>query len=117
MVIIVVISSSMDEPVFTLDELFQAIQAFAFRIYVIVTFSLMVVLLFVSYKGYLKNVIFVDLLLVALFGGYTVLSTKALSTALSMNIKTMFKHPITYISVAVLVVTAVVSLIACLKVT
>ncbi len=103
---IVVISSRLDEPSFDLDELLAAIQNLSFRIYFGVTISLIIVLFIVSKQ--VEN-LFVDLMLVALFGGYTVLSTKALSTALSMNLDKMFIHPVTYISGFVLVLTAVVS--------
>lgn len=46
----------------------------------------------------------------ALFGGYTVLSTKALSSLLSRMFVKIFRYPITWVLIVVLVATSVLQI-------
>ncbi|KAG9325890.1 hypothetical protein KVV02_001287 [Mortierella alpina] len=54
--------------------------------------------------------IFIDLAIVAIFGGYTVLATKGVSSLLSLSFYKMFTYPIAYLLVFVLVSTAVLQI-------
>ncbi|KAF9284295.1 hypothetical protein BGZ68_004799 [Mortierella alpina] len=54
--------------------------------------------------------IFIDLGIVAIFGGYTVLATKGVSSLLSLSFYKMFTYPIAYLLVFVLVSTAVLQI-------
>ncbi|KAG0236680.1 hypothetical protein BGX31_003848 [Mortierella sp. GBA43] len=54
--------------------------------------------------------IFIDLSIVGIFGGYTVLATKGLSSLLSLSFYKMFTYPIAYLLVFVLVSTAVLQI-------
>ncbi|KAG0071093.1 hypothetical protein BGZ89_011644 [Linnemannia elongata] len=54
--------------------------------------------------------IFIDLSVVAIFGGYTVLATKGVSSLLSLSFYKMFTYPISYLLVFVLVSTAVLQI-------
>jgi hypothetical protein len=60
-----------------------------------------------SESSYGERLIGIDVGICALFGGYTVLSTKALSSLLSTIFLNLFKKPIGWILVLVLVGTSV----------
>ncbi|KAI8888111.1 DUF803-domain-containing protein [Backusella circina FSU 941] len=54
--------------------------------------------------------IMIDLGLVAIYGGYTVLSTKSVASLLSLTFFKMFAYPVSYLLIFVLVVTAVLQI-------
>jgi len=75
-------------------------------IYICVCVGLMIFLLGLS-KKYGKKTVLIDLFIVALFGGFTVLSTKAVSSLLSTVQMLMFTYLFTYLLLLVLVSTAI----------
>ncbi|RHZ80590.1 hypothetical protein Glove_134g88 [Diversispora epigaea] len=107
--IIVVINSKSNEVKLSPDAIWIAITQPQFIIYFITTCVLSILLIYLSNKiGH--KFIFVDLLLVAIFGGYTVLSTKAISSLLTMEFVLMFTYSITYLLLFVLMSTAVLQI-------
>ncbi|KAI8370513.1 magnesium transporter NIPA-domain-containing protein [Radiomyces spectabilis] len=54
--------------------------------------------------------IFVDLGLVAVYGAYTVLATKALSSMLNLTLYKLFMYPVSYILITVVLVTALMQI-------
>ncbi|KAH6601511.1 hypothetical protein BASA50_001549 [Batrachochytrium salamandrivorans] len=105
--IILAVSSQTSEPPLSADDIVAALTQPQFFIYFIVTSSLAGVMLVISYAPQGRKYILVDLLIVALFGGYTVLATKALSSLLKLSFLTLFGHWVTYLMLFVLVSTAV----------
>ncbi|CAG8455095.1 706_t:CDS:2 [Diversispora eburnea] len=107
--IIVVINSKSNEVKLSPDAIWSAIMQPQFVIYFITTCVLSIILIYLSKKiGH--KFIFVDLSLVAIFGGYTVLSTKAISSLLTMEFVLMFTDSITYLLLFVLMSTAVLQI-------
>ncbi|KAI9048978.1 hypothetical protein LZ554_006827 [Drepanopeziza brunnea f. sp. 'monogermtubi'] len=104
--ITVVLSAKTEEQKFGPHEIWGAITTTAFKIYMGVTVTLIVVLMFASPK-YGSRTILIDLGLVGLFGGYTALSTKGVASMLSSTLWGALKTPVTYALVAVLIATAV----------
>ncbi|KAK9469735.1 magnesium transporter NIPA-domain-containing protein [Lipomyces arxii] len=102
----VVLASNPEEDTLDPHSILAAVSQLSFRIYVVVTLSLMCVLAGLS-STFGARFIVVDIALVALFGGYTALSTKAVSSLLSYSLIRIFTFPITYALLAVLVFTAV----------
>jgi hypothetical protein len=102
-------SSQTEEPVLTFEELLNALNQFTFILYCALAFGLFMVLSQLSKKEISKKFIYIDLGLVAIFGAFTVLSTKALSSFINTNFITMLSLPITYVLLFVLISTAVVS--------
>ncbi|TBU39156.1 magnesium transporter NIPA-domain-containing protein [Dichomitus squalens] len=87
--------------------LIAAITTRPFEIYA-VTYAVGIVILSGLSEGPAgKRYVFVDVGLCALFGGFTVLSTKAVSTLLTMEWFAIFKEWITYPVIAVLLITGV----------
>ncbi|TGZ85613.1 DUF803-domain-containing protein, partial [Ascodesmis nigricans] len=88
------------------DELMTAISQPAFLIYLLATLLLLLPLLHLSRThGY--RTLLIDLLLVGIFGGYTVLSTKALSSLISSSFYHIFQYPIAYLFTFILALTAI----------
>ncbi|KAJ3392052.1 hypothetical protein HDU92_008650 [Lobulomyces angularis] len=106
-VTIVAVSSQTDEPSLTPDDIIIAIMQLKFLIYFLGTFLLGVILFRLSRSSFGQKYIFVDLSLVAICGGYTVLSTKAISSLINLTFFDMFTHPITYLMLFILISTAV----------
>ncbi|EKD20511.1 uncharacterized protein L3040_004201 [Drepanopeziza brunnea f. sp. 'multigermtubi'] len=104
--ITVVLSAKTEEQKFGPHEIWGAITTTAFKIYMGVTVTLIVVLMFASPK-YGNRTILIDLGLVGLFGGYTALSTKGVASMLSSTLWGALTTPVTYALVAVLIATAV----------
>ncbi|KAI8097498.1 magnesium transporter NIPA-domain-containing protein [Halteromyces radiatus] len=74
-----------------------------------ITLFLIIVLTLLSPDYGAKN-IFVDLGIVAVYGAYTVLSTKSLSSLLNLTMYKLFTYPISYILLVVLIFTAVMQI-------
>lgn len=70
---------------------------------------MMIALMYISAR-YGSKFIMIDLGLVALFGGYTVLSTKGISSLLSTSLYHIFTMPIAYLFAFVLVATAILQI-------
>jgi len=107
--IVVVINSKSDEVKLTPEAIWTAIKETQFIIYFIITVALAMFLMYLSDKIGHKTC-FVDLSLVAIFGGYTVLATKSLSSMLTMKFVAMFTYSITYLILIVLMGTAVLQI-------
>ncbi|KNZ73853.1 NIPA-like protein 2 [Termitomyces sp. J132] len=89
------------------DVLLEAISQTPFIIYSCIYLVGAVTLGALSHSGVGRQWVFVDVGLCALFGGFTVLSTKAISTLLTLEWITMFSKWITYPILVVLIVTGV----------
>ncbi|KAK9470767.1 magnesium transporter NIPA-domain-containing protein [Dipodascopsis tothii] len=87
-------------------ELLVAVSQISFEVYVGLTVTAMGFLAVASNR-YGERWIVVDICLVALFGGYTALSTKAVSGLLTMSLYRVVTIPIVYPILAVLVLSAV----------
>lgn len=70
----------------------------------------MIIALMYLSSRYGRSTILIDLGLVALFGGYTVLSTKGISSLLSSSFYHIFAYPIAYLFTAILLLTAVMQI-------
>ncbi|CAO3594569.1 unnamed protein product [Absidia cylindrospora] len=70
----------------------------------------MIVVLTIINPQYGANNIFVDLGIVALYGVYTVLATKSLSSLLNLTLYKLFTYPISYIFLLVLIFTAIMQI-------
>ncbi|KAK9240205.1 magnesium transporter NIPA-domain-containing protein [Lipomyces kononenkoae] len=102
----VVFGSNAEEEFLDPQRILNAVAQMSFTVYVGVTLFLIAGLSVLSNK-YGDRLIFIDIALVALFGGYTALSTKAVSSLLSCALYRAFTFPITYGLVFVLVFTAI----------
>ncbi|RGB27308.1 magnesium transporter NIPA-domain-containing protein [Rhizophagus diaphanus] len=107
--VVVVVNSKSDEVKLTPEAIWTAIKETQFIIYLITTVTLAIFLMYLSDKIGHKTC-FVDLSLVAIFGGYTVLATKSLSSMLTMKFVAMFTYSITYLILIVLMGTAVLQI-------
>ncbi|KAI5812991.1 magnesium transporter NIPA-domain-containing protein [Pyronema omphalodes] len=104
--VVVVWSAEKEETKLGPDEILLAISQTAFEIYFVVTATLIIILMKLSSK-FGDQTILIDLGLVGLFGGYTVLSTKGISSLISSSFYHIFQYPIAYLFAFVLVSTAV----------
>ncbi|KAK6593237.1 DUF803 domain membrane protein [Botrytis cinerea] len=102
----VVLSAKQEERKFGPHEIWGAITTTEFEIYMGVTVLLIAILMWASPR-YGKKTILVDLGLVGLFGGYTALSTKGVSSMLSSTLWRALTTPVTYALLLVLVATAI----------
>ncbi|TFK92970.1 DUF803-domain-containing protein [Polyporus arcularius HHB13444] len=89
------------------DGLVKAITTRPFEIYAITYVAGIVILSGLSEGPAGKRLVYVDVGICALFGGFTVLSTKAVSTLLTLEWLEIFKEWITYPVIAVLVGTGI----------
>ncbi|PWN87102.1 DUF803-domain-containing protein [Acaromyces ingoldii] len=104
----VVFSSKQNDARLGPDELWDAIRTSAFIAYSIVAIVVAAVLVWCSTTRWGQRLILIDVGVCAIFGGFTVLSTKGLSSLLSRgNPFDLIRYPITYGLVIVLVSTAV----------
>ncbi|KAF7352939.1 DUF803 domain membrane protein [Mycena venus] len=103
----VVLASNASDTRLDPDALLVAISQTPFIIYSGVYLVGIVILSILSEGNTGRTVVFVDVGLCALFGGFTVLSTKAVSTLLTMEWFEMFTKWITYPTIAVLALTGV----------
>ncbi|KAI3337427.1 DUF803-domain-containing protein [Xylariaceae sp. AK1471] len=104
--ITVVLSAKGEETKLDPHDVWDAITTMAFEIYLGITIFLIVVLMWASPR-YGNRTILIDLGLVGLFGGYTALTTKGVSSMLSSTLLKAFATPVTYGLVIVLLGTAV----------
>lgn len=89
------------------DALIRAIRQTAFIVFSGIYVGGAIILAILSHTSIGRRWVFVDVGLCALFGGFTVLSTKAISTLLTMQWIDMFTKWITYPVLVVLVFTGV----------
>ncbi|KAH8551482.1 magnesium transporter NIPA-domain-containing protein, partial [Umbelopsis sp. PMI_123] len=78
-------------------------------IYYSITGGLILVLTALSPRWGSKSIL-IDLGLVALYGAYTVLSTKSVSSLLSLTFYKMFTYPVSYVLFLVLILTAIIQI-------
>ncbi|KAK4250518.1 putative magnesium transporter NIPA7 [Corynascus novoguineensis] len=102
----VVLSAETEETKLGPHEVWGAITTMAFEIYLGVSCALIVLLMWLSPR-YGHKTILIDLGLVGLFGGYTVLSTKGVSSMLSATLFRAFTTPVTYVLAFILLSTAI----------
>ncbi|KAF8981900.1 hypothetical protein BGZ46_002141 [Entomortierella lignicola] len=107
--IVVVVNSKENETKLTPEAVVAAILQTQFIVYFIVCCVLLAVLIPLSDTIGSEH-IFIDLSVVAIFGGYTVLATKGVSSLLSLSFYKMFTYPIAYLLVFVMVSTAVLQI-------
>ncbi|KAK8108604.1 magnesium transporter NIPA-domain-containing protein [Apiospora sp. TS-2023a] len=102
----VVLSANNEETKLEPHDVWNAITTVEFEIYMGVSIFLIIVLMWASPR-YGNRSILIDLGLVGLFGGYTALTTKGVSSMLSSTLWRAFATPVTYGLLAVLLSTAV----------
>ncbi|KAL9111119.1 MAG: hypothetical protein Q9227_004382 [Pyrenula ochraceoflavens] len=107
--VVVVLSAKSSESKMGPHMLWDNIKRWEFLVYVLVTLAAIGGLAWASGK-YGEKSILIDLGLVALFGGYTALSTKAVASLLSDTLWRTLTFPITYICVLVLVASALLQI-------
>ncbi|KAL0078805.1 magnesium transporter NIPA-domain-containing protein [Phycomyces blakesleeanus] len=106
---IVVFSSNSEETAFLPDMIMEALTQTRALVYFSLTGAAIIALTILS-PLYGTRSIMIDLGLVAIYGGYTVLCTKSVSSLLSLSFLTMFTYPVSYILIVTLVVTAVLQI-------
>ncbi|WVR07918.1 hypothetical protein IAU60_004961 [Kwoniella sp. DSM 27419] len=97
----VVWSSNGSNPRLNPAQLITALKRLPFILYTIVNFLLLAFLILISNTSWGHRYIYVDIGITCLFGGYTVLSTKALSSLLSNDFFGAWQDGITWFLVAV----------------
>ncbi|KAF9935345.1 hypothetical protein FBU30_003135 [Linnemannia zychae] len=107
--VVVVVNSKENEIKLTPETMVAALLQTQFIVYFILTCIALGVLIPLS-ETIGSEYIFIDLSIVAIFGGYTVLATKGVSSLLSLSFYKMFTYPISYLLVFVLVSTAVLQI-------
>ncbi|KAG0349547.1 hypothetical protein BG004_004400 [Podila humilis] len=107
--VVVVVNSKESEIKLTPEAVIAALLQTQFIVYFMVCCVLIAILMTLS-DTIGPEYIFVDLSIVAIFGGYTVLATKGVSSLLSLSFYKMFTYPIAYLLVFVLVTTAVLQI-------
>ncbi|KAI8387005.1 magnesium transporter NIPA-domain-containing protein [Blakeslea trispora] len=105
----VVFSSNSEETALSPELIMEALTQLQSIIYFILTAICIVVLTILS-PMYGSSSIMIDLGLVAIYGGYTVLSTKSVASLLSLTFFKMFAYPVSYVLIFVLVITAVLQI-------
>lgn len=105
----IVLSAEGSNPKLGPDEIWDMVKRWEFLTYLGISVALILVLMLLSNK-YGRRTILIDLGLVGLFGGYTALSTKGVSSLLSYRLWKVVTFPIFYILVAILVGTAVMQI-------
>lgn len=105
----VVLSAKGSNPKLGPDQIWRLVGRWEFLTYLGITVACIVVLMFLSTK-YGQKTILIDIGLVGLFGGYTALSTKGVASLLSYRVFEVFTFGITYLLIAILVVTAVMQI-------
>ncbi|RSM00283.1 hypothetical protein CDV31_011851 [Fusarium ambrosium] len=108
-VVTVVLSAKQEETKLNPHDVLDAITALPFEIYLGVTIMLIIVLMWASPR-YGRRTILIDLGLVGLFGGYTALATKGVSSMLSSTLWRAFTTPVTYVLILILLATAVMQI-------
>ncbi|KAF3923718.1 hypothetical protein ABW20_dc0105751 [Dactylellina cionopaga] len=106
---IVVSSSQPKEEKLTPGQIWWEISQTPFEVYFGITCTLIISLLYLS-NSYGSKFILIDLGLVGLFGGYTALATKGVSSLLSTALYKIVTYPVFYLLVFILVSTAVLQI-------
>lgn len=103
------------EPVDPVQFIIQVLSQASFRIYITVSLLLIFLLFFyireISAGRPDKSFLFSNILLVALFGGYTALATKFLSGLITTGVWRAIKNPVSYILGLVLSLTAALQVV------
>ncbi|KAJ5099855.1 hypothetical protein N7532_006856 [Penicillium argentinense] len=107
--VVVVLSAKSSEEKIGPDEIWTMITRWEFELYLGLTVGLIIGLMWASFK-YGARSILIDVGLVALFGGYTALSTKGVSSLLTFSLWHVITFPITYLLVFVLVSSALMQI-------
>jgi magnesium transporter len=107
--VIIVASAKHNETKMGPNDLWQAIKRWEFLLYLGITCVAIIALMIASPK-YGGRTILIDLGLVGLFGGYTAISTKGVASLLSNTLWWTFTFPISYLLVAILVVSAIMQI-------
>ncbi|KAL2128575.1 hypothetical protein VTI74DRAFT_9000 [Chaetomium olivicolor] len=102
----VVLSAKTEETKLGPHEVWDAITTMEFEIYMGVSCALIALLMWLSPR-YGNRTILIDLGLVGLFGGYTALATKGVSSMLSSTLLGAFTTPVTYVLLFILLFTAI----------
>ncbi|KAL7945742.1 DUF803 domain-containing protein [Trichoderma barbatum] len=108
-VVTVVLSANQEETKLNPHDVWGAITTMEFEIYLGVTTLLIIILIWAS-RRYGKRTILIDLGLVGLFGGYTALATKGVSSMLSTSFVAAFTTPVTYALIFILLSTAIMQI-------
>ncbi|OOQ91209.1 DUF803 domain membrane protein [Penicillium brasilianum] len=107
--VVVVLSAKSSEEKIGPGEIWTMITRWEFELYLGLTIGLIIGLMWASFS-YGSRSILIDVGLVALFGGYTALSTKGVSSLLSFTLWHVITYPITYLLVFVLVFSALMQI-------
>ncbi|KKK24378.1 hypothetical protein AOCH_001453 [Aspergillus ochraceoroseus] len=107
--VVVVLSAKSSEEKIGPHDIWVMITRWEFELYLGLTATLIVVLMWASGK-YGSRTILIDVGLVGLFGGYTALSTKGVSSLLSGTWWHVITFPITYLLIFVLVFSALMQI-------
>nr|XP_019043715.1 hypothetical protein I302_08296 [Kwoniella bestiolae CBS 10118]OCF22645.1 hypothetical protein I302_08296 [Kwoniella bestiolae CBS 10118] len=105
--ITVVWSSNGSNPRLNPSQLIAALKRLPFIIYTILTILLLISLIILSNSSYGHRYLLVDIGVCTLFGGYTVLSTKALSSLLSNDFFGSWNYGITWFLVVMVAGTSI----------
>ena len=105
----IVLSAKNSETKMGPDDLWWTIKRWEFLAYLGITAGVITTLMFASPR-YGERTILIDLGLVGLFGAYTALSTKGVASLLSDTLWRAFTFPITYLLVAILVLSALMQI-------
>lgn len=106
---VVVLSSKSEEVKLSPDLVVEYLTSMQAIIYYSITGGLILFLTVLSPK-YGSTSILIDLGLVALYGAYTVLSTKSVSSLLNLTLYKLFTYPVSYVLITVLISTAVIQI-------
>ncbi|KAH8555339.1 magnesium transporter NIPA-domain-containing protein [Umbelopsis sp. PMI_123] len=106
---IVVFSSKSEEVALSPELIVEALTQVRSIVYFAITGAAIIALTVLSPRYGAKSII-IDLGLVAIYGGYTVLATKSISSLLSMSFTKMFAFSVSYLLVFVLVFTAIIQI-------
>ncbi|KAI9314990.1 magnesium transporter NIPA-domain-containing protein [Dichotomocladium elegans] len=106
---VVVLSSNSEETALSPDMIVEALTQTRAIIYFAITGVAIAGLSGLS-PVYGTRSIMIDLGLVAIYGGYTVLCTKSVSSLLSLTFFKMFAYPVSYLLIATLVITAILQI-------
>ncbi|KAL4925408.1 DUF803 domain membrane protein [Aspergillus undulatus] len=107
--VVVVLSAKSSEEKIGPHDIWVMITRWEFELYLGLTAGLIVALMWASSK-YGSQTILIDVGLVGLFGGYTALSTKGVSSLLSFTLWHIITFPITYLLVFILVFSALMQI-------
>ncbi|KAL2754658.1 hypothetical protein ACRALDRAFT_1042291 [Sodiomyces alcalophilus JCM 7366] len=108
-VVTVVLSANQEETKLDPHDVWRHITTIEFEVYLAVTVSLIAILMWASPR-YGTQTILIDLGLVGLFGGYTALATKGVSSMLSSTLWRAFATPVAYVLILILILTAVMQI-------